>query len=69
MSTLGQIAAAEDPEAPDEALAAMRHTHGPKQGQLVFTTPTMVALLLFFVYALQCMSTVGALRRETNSWP
>jgi len=68
VSTLGQIAAAEDPEAPDEALAAMRHTHGPKQGQLVFTTPTMVALLLFFVYALQCMSTVGALRRETNSW-
>ncbi len=68
VATLGQIAAAEDPENPDTALATMRHTHGPKQGQPVFTAPTIVALLLFFVYALQCMSTVGAIRRETNSW-
>ncbi|MFM9376869.1 ferrous iron transporter B [Gordonia sp. VNK21] len=68
VSTLGQIAAAEDPDNPDQALANMVHTHGDKQGEKVFTTPTIVAMLLFFVYALQCMSTVGAIRRETNSW-
>ncbi len=68
VSTLGQIAAAEDPDSPDTALAQMRYTQGPNKGELVFTPPTIVAMLLFFVYALQCMSTVGAIRRETNSW-
>ena len=28
----------------------------------------VAALLVFFVYALQCLSTVAVLRRETNSW-
>ncbi|MFT4086652.1 MAG: ferrous iron transporter B [Gordonia sp. (in: high G+C Gram-positive bacteria)] len=68
VSTLGQIAAAEDPEDPDTALREMTYTHGDREGQKVFSPPTIVAMLLFFVYALQCMSTVGAIRRETNSW-
>jgi ferrous iron transport protein B len=27
-----------------------------------------VALLVFFAFALLCMSTVATIRRETNSW-
>ena len=40
-------------------------------GKPVFTAPTVAAILIFFVYALQCMSTVVVLRRESNSrkWP
>jgi ferrous iron transport protein B len=34
----------------------------------VLTGPTVVALLVFFVYALQCVATVVVLRRESNSW-
>lgn len=68
VATLGQVAAAEDPDDPMKALQEMTYTHGDKKGQKVFTAPTTVALLIFFVYALQCMSTVGAIRRETNSW-
>jgi ferrous iron transport protein B len=30
--------------------------------------PTVAALLVWFVYALQCMNTVAALRRETGGW-
>ena len=37
-------------------------------GERVFDGPTVAALLVFFVYALQCLSTVAVLRRETNSW-
>jgi ferrous iron transport protein B len=37
-------------------------------GSEVFDAATVAALLIFFVYALQCMSTVAVLRRETNSW-
>jgi ferrous iron transport protein B len=30
--------------------------------------PTTAALLVFFAYALQCMATVAAIRRETGTW-
>jgi ferrous iron transport protein B len=68
VSTLGQVSAAENPDSPQQALQQARFTDGPRRGEPVFTAPTVVALLVFFVYALQCMSTVAAMRRETNSW-
>ena len=30
--------------------------------------PTVIALLTYFMFALQCMSTIAVMRRETNSW-
>lgn len=68
VSTLGQVAAAEDPEDPVAALIQMTHTDGPNAGEKVFTPSTVAALLVFFVYALQCMSTLGVMRRETGTW-
>lgn len=68
VATMGQTAAAQDPDNPTDALQKMTFTEGPHKGEKVFTTPTIVALLIFFAYALQCMSTVGAIRSETNSW-
>ena len=68
VATLGQVAAAEDPEDPSEALEQMTYTDGPHAGEPVFTAPTVTALLLFFSYALQCASTLGVLRRETGTW-
>jgi ferrous iron transport protein B len=64
VSTLGQVAAATDPDDPREALASMTDDDGHK----VFTAPTVIALMAYFVFALQCMSTVAVMRRETNSW-
>lgn len=64
VSALGQISAAADPERPTEALTAMTDDHGHK----VFTAPTVIALLAYFMFALQCMSTIAVMRRETNSW-
>ncbi|MEU8606981.1 ferrous iron transporter B [Actinoplanes sp. NPDC048791] len=68
VATLGQVAAAEDPEHPAQALRAMTHPDGPRAGQPVFTAPTIAALLVYFAFALQCMATVGILRRETGGW-
>jgi ferrous iron transport protein B len=34
----------------------------------VFTPATVASLLVFFVFALQCTSTLATMRRETNSW-
>lgn len=68
VSTLGQVVAAQDPEDPGDALKSMTYADGPHRGERVFTSATTVALLIFFVYALQCMSTVGVMRRETGGW-
>ena len=65
---MGQVAAAEDPENPGQALRAMQVADGPRAGERLFTPPTIAALLAFFVYALQCVSTIGVLRRESGSW-
>ncbi len=68
VATLGQVAAATDPENPADALKRTTFDAGPKAGQPVYTMATLVALLVFFVYALQCTSTLAALRRETATW-
>ncbi|GGR51683.1 ferrous iron transporter B [Streptomyces aurantiogriseus] len=68
VATLGQVASAEDPEQPARALGAMTYSDGPRAGEPVFTAPTIAALLIYFVYALQCMATVAVLRRETGTW-
>jgi len=68
VATLGQVAAAENPEEPAQALTEMRVQDGPNEGRPLFDAPTIAALLVFFMYALQCMSTVGVMRRESGSW-
>lgn len=68
VATLGQVAAAQDPEDPAAALTQMRVQRGPEAGRVLFDAPTIAALLVFFMYALQCMSTVAILRRESGSW-
>jgi len=37
-------------------------------GSAVWTPLTALTLMVFFVLAMQCMSTVAIVRRETNSW-
>ncbi|MEU2556793.1 ferrous iron transporter B [Streptomyces sp. NPDC013313] len=68
VATLGQVAAAQNPDDPTKALTHMTYTDGPHKGQKLFTPATTAALMVFFLYALQCMSTIGTMRRETGSW-
>lgn len=39
-----------------------------KTGELRFNTATSVSLLLFYVFALQCMSTLAIVKKETGQW-
>lgn len=68
VSTMGQVVAAEDAEDPTEALSTITYTSGPRQSELVFSQPTIVALLVFYAFAMQCASTLAVMYRETNSW-
>ena len=47
---------------------ALRQEVNPVTGEHVFTPLVAVTLMVFFVLACQCMSTVAVVRRETNSW-
>lgn len=37
-------------------------------GTLLFNTATGVSLMLFYAFAMQCMSTLAIVKKETNSW-
>lgn len=40
----------------------------PDTGEAVFSTLSAISLMVFFALAMQCMSTLAIVRRETNSW-
>ena len=37
-------------------------------GTKVYTLATGLSLMIFYVFAMQCMSTLAIVRRETGSW-
>jgi ferrous iron transport protein B len=67
VSTLAQIYAASGDD--DTSLrAALANDRDRETGAKIYTPATVAALLVFFVFALQCTSTIVTLARETNSW-
>lgn len=66
VATLAQIYAVQDEGS--SLRDAIRNDVHPTTGLPVFTPATVAALLVFFVFALQCLSTLAVIRRETNSW-
>jgi ferrous iron transport protein B len=51
-----------------KSLAQTLQAQRRPDGTPVYTTLVGVTLMVFYVFALQCVSTVAVVRRETNSW-
>jgi ferrous iron transport protein B len=49
-------------------LAAMKDAKNEETGNHLFTTSTIVGLIVFFIFSLQCLSTVAVSKKETGSW-
>ena len=47
---------------------AMRTDVDPKTGTPTYTLLVALALMVFYVFAAQCMATFAIVRQETNSW-
>ena len=64
---VGEETAEKNPESLYDSLRRAERSDGSK----VFTTATCASLLVFYVLAMQCLSTQAITRRETNSlkWP
>lgn len=69
VSTLSIIynTGAEETEESETLISAI-HNETNEAGEKVWTPLTAVTLMVFFVLAMQCMSTIAVVRRETNSW-
>ncbi len=51
-----------------DAMMGDRYPAGPRMGKAVWTPLVAVSLLIWFVLAMQCMSTLAIVRRETGGW-
>jgi ferrous iron transport protein B len=71
VGTMGVIMGVEGADEDPAPLAERLRTAKRDDGAARYTTATGLALLIFFVLACQCVSTVAAIRRETKSlkWP
>ena len=39
-----------------------------EDGSKVYTLPAALSLMVFYVFAMQCMSTLAVVKRETRTW-
>jgi len=65
MATLYSVGSAEDETTIHDRLAK---ANNPDTGLPVYSIATSFSLLIFYVFAMQCISTLAVVRRETNSW-
>lgn len=68
MSVVYNMGASADPGSGASSLAEMMRGQKRADGSPVYTPLVAVTLMVFYVFALQCVSTVAVVRRETNSW-
>ncbi len=69
VSTLSIIYNGEkDVDAENQSLITAVRDAKKDDGSKAWTPLTALTLMVFFVLAMQCMSTVAVVRRETNSW-
>ena len=68
MSTVYNVGAYDKSKSGISSLARTMQDQRRPDGTPVYTTLTAVTLMVFYVFALQCVSTVAVVRRETNSW-
>ncbi len=68
MSTVYNVGQADNSEAGTKTLAQTLRAQTRTDGTPVYTTLVAITLMVFYVFALQCASTVVVVRRETNSW-
>lgn len=68
MSVVYNVGGGDDPDAVVPTLAETLRQQTRPDGTPLYTTLTGLTLMVFYVAALQCVSTVAIVRRETNSW-
>ncbi len=68
VGTLATIYSLGDTEEPTTIKAKLEKEVDKRTGKPVFDLATGLSILIFYVFAMQCMSTLAVVQRETKSW-
>ena len=68
VSTMGTVYAVADADEESQTLKDQMKNDRWPDGRPVWTPLTAISLLVYFVIAMQCISTLAVVKRETNSW-
>jgi ferrous iron transport protein B len=70
---MGTVYNIDDPDGDEERTSValrdkLREDVDSRTGRHTFTPLVAVSLMVYYVLAMQCMSTVAVVKRETNGW-
>ena len=68
MSVVYNVGEFSDDDEGTRSLADVLQAERRPDGTPVYTILTGLTLMVFYVFALQCVSTIAVVRRETNTW-
>ena len=71
VGSMAQLFQAEESDDEDETVSNLRSTLATQtwsDGSRMFTPLTVISLLIFYIYALQCLPTSAVVAREAGSW-
>jgi ferrous iron transport protein B len=68
VGSLATIYAVQDDGGENKSLLNRLRDEKKENGTKVYTLGTGVSLMVFYVYAMQCMATLAVVKRETKSW-
>lgn len=68
VGTMATIYSIEDDSNVSSIRTRMAEDRDSRTGELIYTQATTWSLLIFYVFAMQCMSTLAIVKRETKSW-
>ena len=66
MSTIYSIGASDDDEI--TIRERLREEKNPETGGQMYSPAVAFSLMVFYAFAMQCMSTLAIVKKETNSW-
>ena len=68
VGSMATIYAVSDSGAKNKPLIEKMRNEKKSNGKAVFSLATGVSLMVFYVFAMQCMATLAVVKRETKSW-
>ena len=68
VGTLATIYSVESQSDDEATIKEQMKNEVREDGSPLFDFPTGVSLLLFYAFAMQCVSTLAIVKKETNSW-
>lgn len=68
VGTMATIYSAGDPDNTESIRSRLQQEKDPVTGKPRYSAAVCMSLLVFYAFAMQCMSTMAVVRRETKSW-